>query len=53
MRALSALPLMSEGRRLTEIADTVGYDTAWSFTAMFKRVTGVTPSRYFSVDGNV
>ncbi|WP_128915776.1 helix-turn-helix domain-containing protein [Granulicella sibirica] len=53
MRAFSALPLMAEGRRLTEIADTVGYDTAWSFTAMFKRVTGVAPSRYFSVDGNV
>lgn len=53
IRAFSALPLMAEGRPLTEIADTVGYETAWSFTAMFKRVTGVAPSRYFSMEGNV
>jgi AraC-like DNA-binding protein/mannose-6-phosphate isomerase-like protein (cupin superfamily) len=51
--AFSALPLMAEGRPLTEIASTVGYETAWSFTAMFKRVTGIAPSRYFSMEGNV
>ncbi len=47
IRTFAALPLLSEGRAIAEIADAVGYETAWSFTAMFKRVTGKTPSRYF------
>ena len=47
VRTFAALPLLAEGRPLTEIADALGYETAWSFTAMFKRVTGILPSRYF------
>ena len=52
IRTFTALPMIAEGRSLTEIADTVGYGTAWSFTAMFKRITGKVPSRYFSADRN-
>ena len=47
VRTFAALPLLAEGRPLVEIADELGYETAWSFTTMFKRVTGQLPSRYF------
>jgi AraC-like DNA-binding protein len=46
IRAFAAIPMLFEGRPLIEIAIAVGFETAWSFTAMFKRVTGVVPSRY-------
>lgn len=46
IRAFVAIPMLAEGKRLAEIADVLGYETAWSFTAMFKRVTGSLPSRY-------
>jgi AraC-like DNA-binding protein len=48
MRAFAALPLLAEGKPLVEVGDRLGYGTAWAFTAMFKRVTGQLPSRYFS-----
>jgi AraC-like DNA-binding protein len=47
IRTFVAIPMLTEGRPLVEIADELGYDTAWAFTAMFKRVTGMVPSRYF------
>jgi AraC-like DNA-binding protein len=46
IRTFAAIPMLADGRPLVEIADAVGYETAWSFTAMFKRVTGILPSRY-------
>jgi len=46
LRAFAAIPMLTEGKLLAEIADALGYETAWSFTAMFKRVTGKTPSQY-------
>jgi AraC-like DNA-binding protein len=46
IRAFAAIPMLAEGRPLIDIAISVGYETAWSFTAMFKRVTGLVPSRY-------
>jgi len=46
IRTFIAIPLLTEGRSLAEIADAVGYETAWAFTTMFKRVTGQVPSRY-------
>jgi AraC-like DNA-binding protein len=46
IRTFVAIPLLAEGRSLAEIADLLGYDTAWAFTAMFKRVTGKVPSQY-------
>lgn len=48
IRTFAALPMMANDRPLSEIADELGYETAWAFTAMFKRVTGQLPSRYFS-----
>ncbi len=48
IRTFAALPMMAENRPLSEIADELGYETAWAFTAMFKRVTGQLPSKYFS-----
>jgi AraC-like DNA-binding protein len=52
VRAFAALPLIAERRPLAEVAESVGYETAWSFTAMFKRVTGKVPSRYLSTESN-
>lgn len=46
IRTFVAIPMITEGKPLAEIADILGYDTAWAFTAMFKRVTGKVPSRY-------
>ena len=46
IRTFAAIPMLAEGRPLAEIADAIGYETAWSFTAMFKRVTGIVPSLY-------
>lgn len=50
IRTFAAIPMLAEGRPLAEVADALGYETAWGFTAMFKRVTGVVPSRYASMD---
>jgi AraC-like DNA-binding protein len=38
--------MLTDGTPLAEIADALGYETAWSFTAMFKRATGKAPSKY-------
>ena len=46
IRTFAAIPMLAEGLSLAEIADALGYETAWSFTAMFKRATGNVPSRY-------
>jgi AraC-like DNA-binding protein len=46
VRAFAAIPMLTAGQPLAEIADMLGYETAWSFTAMFKRVTSKAPSRY-------
>ncbi|MDE1155422.1 MAG: helix-turn-helix transcriptional regulator [Acidobacteriaceae bacterium] len=46
IRTFAAIPMLTEGIALAEIADALGYETAWSFTAMFKRVTGKLPSKY-------
>ncbi len=46
VRTFAAIPMLTNGKPLVEIADALGYETAWSFTAMFKRVTGKTPSKY-------
>ena len=46
VRTFAAIPMLTEGVPLVEIADALGYETAWSFTAMFKRVTGKAPSKY-------
>ena len=46
IRTFAALPMLAKKKTVSEIADTLGYETAWAFTAMFKRVTGQLPSQY-------
>jgi AraC-like DNA-binding protein len=46
LRTFAAISMLADRRPLAEIADALGYETAWSFTAMFKRVTGKAPSQY-------
>lgn len=41
-----ALPRLAAGEPVTSIALDLGYDSPASFSTMFKRVLGVTPSRY-------
>jgi AraC-like DNA-binding protein len=49
IRTFVAIPMLTEGTPLIDIAAMLGYDTAWAFTAMFKRVTGKVPSQYLTV----
>jgi AraC-like DNA-binding protein len=46
IRAFVAIPMLTDGMPIIEIAELLGYETAWAFTAMFKRVTGKVPSQY-------
>jgi AraC-like DNA-binding protein len=46
VRTYESLPWLANGKPLAEIADALGFETAWSFTAMFKRVIGITPSKF-------
>ena len=43
---LIALPRLAAGDSVTTIALDLGYESPASFTAMFKRIVGVAPSRY-------
>ena len=43
---LSALPRLAAGEPVTTIAIDLGYDSSASFTTMFKRLTGIPPSRH-------
>lgn len=46
IRVFVAIPMLTARTPLIEISMALGYDTAWAFTAMFKRVTGKLPSQY-------
>ena len=46
LRIERAKELLQESRRITEIAQEVGFDTANYFSAVFKKRTGMTPSEY-------
>jgi AraC-like DNA-binding protein len=48
VRLLEALSLLAVGKPVTTVAFIVGYDSASSFTAMFHKVFGVSPSQYFA-----
>jgi AraC-like DNA-binding protein/quercetin dioxygenase-like cupin family protein len=50
IRTFIAIPLLADRKPLVDIAALLGYDTAWSFTSMFKRVTGRVPSQYLNSD---
>jgi len=43
---LIALPRLAQGESVTTIAFDLGYDSAASFSTMFRRCVGVSPSRY-------
>lgn len=46
-RLVEALGQLGQGASVGSVADRLGYRSASAFTAMFKRVLGVEPSRYF------
>ena len=48
VRLLDALSRLAEGRPVSAVAFEVGYRSLSSFTAMFRRTFGVTPSHYYS-----
>jgi len=47
MHILAALPRLAHGEPVARVAADVGYATPSAFGAMFKRVLGTSPSRYF------
>jgi AraC-like DNA-binding protein/mannose-6-phosphate isomerase-like protein (cupin superfamily) len=48
-----ALQRLAQGGSVTTIANDLGYDSVSAFIAMFRRVLGTTPARYFDGDGSV
>lgn len=47
-RVMAALPRLAAGEPVTTVALEMGYDTPGAFSAMFKRLLGASPSRYFA-----
>ncbi|GAC1043747.1 AraC family transcriptional regulator [Rhizobium sp. No.120] len=48
-RLLLALEYLSAGKPIVEVADSLGYASASSFIAMFRKAFGLSPRRYLSV----
>ncbi|MGE0038284.1 MAG: helix-turn-helix domain-containing protein [Xanthobacteraceae bacterium] len=46
VRVAEALTRLDQGHPVTRVAGDLGYETPAAFTAMFRRVTGLTPSAY-------
>jgi AraC-like DNA-binding protein/quercetin dioxygenase-like cupin family protein len=51
-RVFFALSRLSQGETVTSVASDLGYETLAAFSAMFRRVTGVLPSKYFNDSEN-
>jgi AraC-like DNA-binding protein len=51
-RVFFALTRLSQGESVTSVASDLGYETITAFSAMFRRVTGVLPSKYFNETEN-
>ncbi|MBF3363023.1 helix-turn-helix domain-containing protein, partial [Pseudomonas aeruginosa] len=49
VRLAAALPRLAAGEAVARIAVDLGYQTPSAFSAMFRRLTGSTPSRYFAL----
>jgi AraC-like DNA-binding protein len=47
-RLLAALPMLARGAPVAKVAHATGYSTPSAFGAMFRRVFGTSPARYFS-----
>ncbi|MCP3714074.1 helix-turn-helix transcriptional regulator [Paraburkholderia sp. CNPSo 3281] len=50
MRVHAALPRLASGEPVTTVALDLGYDSASAFAAVFRRIMGVVPSRYFQTE---
>lgn len=48
MRLRAALPLLAEGRPVSQVAHAVGYATPSAFLAAFRRTVGTSPGRYLN-----
>jgi AraC-like DNA-binding protein len=46
LRMQQAISLLSEGYKVSAIANAVGYDNAYAFSTSFKRITGRPPSHF-------
>ncbi|WP_280234919.1 AraC family transcriptional regulator [Nocardia cyriacigeorgica] len=53
MRLRAALPLLAEGRTVSQAAHAVGYTTASAFLAAFRRTVGTSPGRYLHADAGL
>ncbi|WP_405537728.1 helix-turn-helix transcriptional regulator [Streptomyces sp. NBC_00075] len=51
VRMQAAMPLLERGLTVEVVAGRVGYGSASSFVAAFRRITGITPRQYFPVRG--
>lgn len=51
VRLIHAMQLLVTGESVTSVALEAGYASTSAFIAMFKKVAGTTPSRYFSAPG--
>lgn len=51
VRLVSALARLDRGDPVTIIASDLGYETPAAFSLMFRKLTGMTPSRYASTTG--
>jgi AraC-like DNA-binding protein len=48
LRLLAALEQLAQGRRVTDVALDVGYDSPSAFISSFRQTLGTTPRRYFA-----
>ena len=48
LRLLVALEQLAQGRRVTDVALDVGYDSPSAFISIFRQTLGATPRRYFA-----
>lgn len=46
-RLFSSLPLLGEGRRVTEVSLDIGFESLSAFISAFRKFFGVTPGKYF------
>ena len=49
-RLLESLVRLADGQAVTTVAAEVGYESTSAFIAMFRRVLGTTPKKYFELD---
>ena len=49
-RLITALELLAYGESITNVAFAIGYESASSFVASFKKYFGTTPYRYFKIN---